>query len=145
MKIIISILFITGVILFLIEFVSIKFFNIGFVHLSELRNYLILISTFLAMTTGILKDKNIKMDILNKYTNNTIFFILKNIISVIISTVITYLFIKYMLFEKENNTKTFFNINKYYLLIPYILVFTTSITMYLVNIKNRLIKKTRKK
>jgi len=134
MKFAVSILFIIGVFLFLLEFISNRFLNYSFTYLSGFRNYLILISTFLAMTTGILKDKNIKMDILSKYKDKSGIYILKNSMSIIISLLITFLFIKYMIFENNNNTKMFFNINKYFFIVPYIIVFLISAFMYLLNI-----------
>ena len=144
MKYIVTILFVCGLLIFLLEMALKYFFNINIVHLPGLRNYLILISCFFAVTIGIDNDKNIKLDLSAKLSKNKIVSAIKFSAAFLTSVLMTVLFIKYTIFEKQNKTLSYFDVPRYIMIIPYLLVFLISSIYYLKHIVKSLLPASQK-
>ncbi|MFC1504018.1 TRAP transporter small permease [Spirochaetota bacterium] len=133
-KVLIAVFFSAASLLYISQLVLRSFFNVYFLWLEPLIQYLFLISGLFGAAIAVRTDENIKIEIFRKYGNTRTIRIIKYTFACAVTFFIARIFMKHLIFEKSNMSTAAFQVKNWILDIPYIVIFGMSALYYFLNI-----------
>ena len=145
LKIILIIFFCLAIVLYSFQIISRSFFSSSHLWISPLINYLFIVSAFYGSALAIRTNENIKIDVIKIAKTNSWIRLIINIFALGVTFTMVILFHQHLISEKLIQNSSDFYVPIWYLDIPMLLLFISSVFYHLNDIYVSWITKTNDK